>query len=180
MADEQHTIIETVFPEAEPETVTAAVAEASPSVIDIAPTITETTLNLKDAVHDLSDIVAEITGDWKGFGISDVIRIVPQLAAHVQKLSVAGPEKYALVLAAVHLLVDRMPDAAQSSAHALVDAILPAVIKNVLDVAKGRVSLQTAAVAAAALPAVALSALPALPAEVAAGCFAFLPRCFRK
>ncbi len=169
MTDEQDTIIVTVFPK------TVAAAEPSPSVI--APTITETTMNLKDAVHDLSDIVAEITGDWKEFGISDVIRIVPQLAAHVQKLSVAGPEKYDLVLAAVHLLVDRMPDAAQSSAHTLVDTILPAVIQNVLDVAKGRVSLQTAA---AALPAVALSALPALPAEVAAGCFAFLPPCFRK
>jgi hypothetical protein len=96
----------------------------------------------KYTVSDLSDLLCELTAECKDIDISDVIRIVPRLSAYVQKLDIAGSEKFALVMAAAHSLVDRMPDDAQSSAHALVDKILPAAIQNVLDVAKGRVTWQ--------------------------------------
>jgi uncharacterized NAD(P)/FAD-binding protein YdhS len=97
----------------------------------------------------LTVAIADLSGAIHGG--ADLLRHAPALAAVAQKLDLPGAEKQRLVLAAAHDAIDRFVAADdRATAHSLVDAALPATIRAVLDVSKGRVTIGAAALSAAA------------------------------
>lgn len=85
------------------------------------------------AITDLSGVI---------FSTADVIQYVSRLASAAQKLDVPGAQKLEYVMMAGHILIDRyIPQAERASAHGLIDVVVPAAIKAILDVAKGRVEI---------------------------------------
>ena len=142
-------------------------------------------------VDDLSELINELTRDLSGATIVDVVRIVPRVAAHVQKFDISGANKRELVMAACHLIVSRsVAEDGRDIANGLVDNIVPAVIDGVIDVAKGRVDFAHVAVQLA--DSVTAGTVPSAAAVVAAvavveevekatrGCLLFLGKCSRK
>ncbi len=132
---------------------------------------------VKKTIEDLKAPLEKIAEDLKGkdVEISDLMRHVPELAAFVQKFEIAGAEKKALVMDASLKLVDLVvKEDLRESTRALVSAIFPAAIENVIDVARGRVSFEKAveAVVASAAPAIAKGCLPFL--------FQFLNACLKR
>lgn len=110
-------------------------------VVRAAPTLTK----------ELSDAVDEIVRDLSGASMSvmtagGLIRFVPRLASLVHTLQIRGGEKRDLVMAAAHVLVDRViGESERPAAHALVDVVFPSAIAGVIDVVAGRVTFQQAA-----------------------------------
>jgi hypothetical protein len=104
---------------------------------------------------ELSDAVDGIAHDLSGVGVTplnvnDLIRFVPRLASLVHSLQVRGSEKRDLVIAAAHVLTDRVVgESERPAAHALVDVVFPPVIAALIDVVAGRVTFQQAAAQAA-------------------------------
>lgn len=124
-------------------------------------------VNVKKTIDDLKAPIEKIAEDLKGkeVEISDLMRHVPELAAFVQKFEIAGAEKKALVMDASLKLVELVvKEDLREPTRALVSAIFPAAIENVIDVARGRVSFEKAveAVVASAAPAIAKGCLPFL------------------
>ena len=102
------------------------------------------TLPLPDTLHRA---VVDLSGAVHSGG--DLIRHVPALAAAAQALGGTGPEKLVLVQRAAHTAVDLyVPADERAAAHGLVDGVLPSVVRAILDVSKGRVKIQDAALAA--------------------------------
>ena len=102
--------------------------------------------------HPLPSILGKAVADLSGVvhNGGDLIRYVPALAAAAQALGGTGPEKLALVQRAAHTAVDLyIPVEDRTTAHQLVDGILPSVVRAVLDVSKGHVKIQDAVLAAA-------------------------------
>ena len=96
---------------------------------------------LQRAVHDLSGVV---------HNNADLVRHVPALAAAAQTLPLSGPEKLGLVKQAAHVVVERyVGEAERPATHVVVEDILPAVVRAVLDVSKGQVKIGDAVLAAA-------------------------------
>ena len=96
----------------------------------------------------LGKAVADLSGAVHNGG--DLIRYVPALAAAAQAVGGTGPEKLALVQRAAHTAVDLyVPTDDRTTAHQLVDGVLPSVVRAVLDVSKGHVKIQDAVLAAA-------------------------------
>jgi hypothetical protein len=95
-----------------------------------------------------------------------LIRFVPRLASLVHNLQIRGTEKRDLVMAAAHVLVDRVIGASERpAAHMLVDVVFPPTIASVIDVVAGRVTFQQAVTdAAAATAATAVTAATAATA----------------
>jgi len=101
--------------------------------------------------HPLPSILGRAVTDLSGAVHSgaDLLRYVPSLAAAAQTVGGTGPEKLALVQRAAHTAVDLyVPADERSGAHGLVDGVLPSVVRAILDVSRGRVTIQDAAVAA--------------------------------
>ena len=120
---------------------------------------------LGKAVSDLSGVV---------HSGADLIRYVPALAAAAQTVGGTGPEKLGHVQRAAHMAVDLyVPAEDRTTAHQLVDGILPSVVRAVLDVSKGRVKIQDA-VLAAAVEAVGRPETQAAAAGLLAQCLACL------
>jgi hypothetical protein len=108
------------------------------------------TLPLPDTLHRA---VVDLSGAVHSG--ADLLRHVPALAAAAQVVGGSGSEKLALVQRAAHTAVDLyVPAEERTAAHGLVDGVLPSVVRAVLDVSKGRVTIQ-AALATAAVEAVA-------------------------
>ena len=72
------------------------------------------------------------------------------LASAAALVGGTGPEKLALVQRAAHAAVDLyVPAEERTAAHGLVDGVLPSVVRAVLDVSKGRVTIGAAVASAA-------------------------------
>jgi hypothetical protein len=108
----------------------------------VAPAATLTT--------ELSGAVDEIVHDLSGVGVTgitvgDLLRFVPRMASLVHALQIRGSEKRDMVIAAAHVLVDRViGEGDRAVAHVLVDVVFPPAIAAVIDVVAGRVSFQQA------------------------------------
>jgi hypothetical protein len=142
-----------LVPESDP--TPAAVPDTNPPQTVALPVAAPQTLTkeLTDAVdgivHDLSGLTVS------GLSVGDLIRFVPRMASLVHTLQIRGSEKRALVMAAFHILVDRViPEADRHTAHALVDVVFPPAIAAVIDVAAGRVTFGQTTVSAATTVAV--------------------------
>jgi hypothetical protein len=118
------------------------------------PTLTKELAGAVDGiVHDLSGLHVS------GFAVGDLIRFVPRLASLVHTLQIRGVEKRDLVMAASHILVDRViPEADRPAAHSFVDGVFPPAIAAVIDVVNGRVTFAQAAASAVANPVVVVAA----------------------
>ncbi len=145
----------------------AAVPSPDPVPAPAPPTPAQTPVAVPPASSlskELSDAVDGIVRDLSGVGVTgitvgDLLRFVPRLASLVHTLQIRGSEKRDMVVAAVHVLVDRViGEGERPAAHVLVDVICPPAIAAVIDVVAGRVTFQqaamTAATAAAANPVV--------------------------
>lgn len=140
-----------------------------------APALTK---ELNDA---LDGIVSDLSGaNASSLNVGDLIRFVPRLASLVHTLQIRGTEKREMVMAASHILVDRViPDSDRASAHALVDVVFPPAIAGVIDVVNGRVSFEQAATAAASSVASNVAANP-VAVSSARNCLTQLISCLRK
>lgn len=134
---------------------------------------------------ELSDAVDGIVRDLSGVGVTgitvgDLLRFVPRLASLVHTLQIRGSEKRDMVIAAAHVLVDRViGEGDRPAAHALVDVVFPPAIAAVIDVVAGRVTFQQAAVTAASSTATAAAANPVVVAQ-AGNCLTQLLACLAK
>ena len=118
--------------------------DASGVVIAVDASSVAITLPLPDTLHRA---VVDLSGAVHNG--ADLLRYVPALAAAAQAVGGTGPEKLALVQRAAHTVVDLyVPAEERASAHGLVDGVLPSVVRAILDVSKGRVKIQDAALAA--------------------------------
>lgn len=106
-----------------------------------APTLTKELSDALDGiVHDLSGADLSVGG---------LIRYVPRFASLVHTLQIRGSEKHGMVMAAGHVLVDRViGEGERPAAHTLVDSVFPPAIAGVIDVVAGRVTFQQAATTA--------------------------------
>lgn len=130
-------------------------------VTAVGPTLTKELAGAVDGiVHDLSGLTLS------GLTVGDLLRHVPRFASLVHTLQIRGPEKREMVMAASHVLVDRViPESDRSAGHALVDTVFPAVIAGVIDVVKGRVTFEKAVVSEATTVAAAAVSNPVVVAE---------------
>jgi hypothetical protein len=102
------------------------------------------------AAIDFSKVINEIITDVSGASAADLLRYIPRFAAHVHELDLPKADKRALVIGALHELVNRcIPDEAREAAHSLVDTVAPAALAGVIDMVRGRVSFVPAVMAAA-------------------------------
>jgi hypothetical protein len=178
--------------------VESAAEKATDAVQEVVEKVTDTAQDLADKVPepvaelakkvytilDLSGFIANVGQDFADgdVTIADILRVVPRLAAELQKFEISGKEKGELALAAVHAIVDTyVPESSRSMVNSLADTIVPVAIQNVLDIAKGRVSF------AAGVQNAAVQMVPEEHAEtvvmvsqVAQGCFGFLSQCMKK
>lgn len=102
------------------------------------------------SVADLSGVIQQIITDLSGSnpGVGELFRFVPVLAAKAQTLNVSKERKRDLVLAAGHQLVDRViVEDMRVDGHHVIDAVFPGALAGVVDLARGRVSFETAAAA---------------------------------
>ena len=110
-------------------------------------------LDVSGVILPLPDNLLRVVSDLSGVVHSgaDLLRYVPVLAAAAAAVGGTGPEKLALVQRAAHAIVNLyVPETERASAHVLVDGVLPSVVRAVLDVSKGRVTIGAAATAAVA------------------------------
>jgi hypothetical protein len=145
-----------------------------------APVVAQVALSkeLSDAVDE---IVHELSGAVvTGVSVGDLLRFVPRLASLVHTLQIRGSEKRDMVIAAAHVLVDRLIGVGdRPAAHALVDVVFPPVIASVIDVVAGRVTFQQAAVTAGTAAVAAAAANPVVVAQVG-NCLTQLLACLAK
>ena len=172
------------------QTVDNATEMAKETVKEVVP---EPIVDLAKKVYtilDLSGFIANVGQDFADgdVTIADILRVVPRLAAEIQKFEISGKEKGELALAAVHAIVNTyVPENSRSMVNSLADTIVPVAIQNVLDIAKGRVSF------AAGVQQGVTQMAPSVPealkehaakveqvAAVAQGCFAFLSKYMKK
>jgi hypothetical protein len=131
---------------------------------------------------ELSDVVDGIAHDLSGsvVTVGDLLRFVPRLASLVHTIQIRGSEKRDMVIAAAHVLVDRVIGAGdRPAAHALVDVVFPHAIASVIDVVAGRVTFQQAAATAAVATVAAAAANPVVVAQVG-NCLTQLLACLAK
>lgn len=132
---------------------------------------------------ELSDAVDEIVRDLSGassMSVGDLIRFVPRLSSLVHTLQIRGGEKRELVMAASHVLVDRViGESGRPAAHALVDVVFPPAIAAVIDVVAGRVTFQQAATQAAVSSVSSAAANPVVVNE-AGNCLSQILACLGK
>jgi hypothetical protein len=105
------------------------------------------------SVADLSGVIQQIITDLSGSnpGVGELFRFAPVLAAKAQTLNVSKERKRELVVAAAHQLVDRViVEDMRVDGHRVIDAVFPGALAGVIDLARGRVSFETAAAAAVA------------------------------
>ena len=127
------------------------------------------TLPLPDTLHRA---VVDLSGAVHSG--ADLLRHVPALAAAAQAVGGSGSEKLALVQRAAHTAVDLyVPAEERTAAHGLVDGVLPSVVRAILDVSKGRVTIQ-AALATAAVEAVSSPQTQAAAVGLLASCLGCL------
>ena len=150
---------------------TQVAAPAEPPVVVVPALTKELTDAIDGIVHDLSGAAVSV---------GELIRFVPRLASLVHTLQIRGGEKRDLVMAAGHVLVDRViGDSERPAAHALVDVVFPPAIACVIDVVAGRVTFQQAAVHAATT-AVASAATNQVIVAQAGNCLTQLLACLGK
>lgn len=145
--------------------------EPTNTIVEEAAAATTAAINVV-ITPPLPDSLARVVADLSGAVHSgaDLIQRVPLLAAAVQALGGSGAEKLALVQRAAHMVVDLyVPAEERTTAHQLVDGVLPSVVRAVLDVSKGRVKIGDAAAAAV----VAIATAP----ETQAAAAGLLSRC---
>jgi hypothetical protein len=127
------------------------------SVVALDPSKVETAIAIAGdliSVADLSGVIQSVITDLSGStpGVGELFRFVPVLAAKAQTLNVSNERKRELVVAAGHQLVDRvLVEDLRVDAHRVVDAVFPGALAGVVDLARGRVSFETAAAAAVQL-----------------------------
>lgn len=133
---------------------------------------------------ELSDALDGIVRDLSGvnaasLNVGDLIRFVPRLASLVHTLQIRGSEKREMVMAAAHILVDRViPDSERAASHAMVDVVFPPAIAGVIDVVNGRVSFQQAATEAASSAVSSAAANPVIVSSTR-NCLTQLISCLR-
>lgn len=133
-------------------------------------------IDLSGVIPQLPDSLQRVVADLSGVIHSgaDLIAHVPALAAAAQALGGSGPEKLALVQRAAHAAVDLyVPAEGRAPAHLLVDGVLPAAVRAVLDVSKGRVKIGEA-IAAAAVEVIATPEAAAAATGLLSACLACL------
>jgi uncharacterized protein YjbJ (UPF0337 family) len=166
------------------ETVAEIVSAATSAATSAVPEQVTELAKKAVTILDLSGFIASVSQDFTDgdVTIADILRLVPRLAAEIQKFEISGKEKGELALAAVHSIVDTyVPESSRSKVSSLVDTIVPVAIQNVLDIAKGRVSFANAAQAAVTqlVPSEHAAKVEQV-AQVAQGCFAFLSKYMKK
>lgn len=145
---------------------------APPVVAAAVPVLTkELTGAIDGIVHDLSGAAASV---------GELLRFVPRLASLVHTLQIRGSEKRDLVIAAAHVLIDRViGESERPAAHALADIVFPPAIAAVIDVVAGRVTFQQAA-SQAATTVVASAATNQVIVAQAGNCLTQLLACLAK
>lgn len=129
-------------------------------------------------VADLSGVIQQVITDLSGSnpGVGELFRFVPVLAAKAQTLNVSNERKRDLVLAAGHQLVDRViVEDMRVDGHRVIDAVFPGALAGVIDLARGRVSFETAAAAA-----VQLVSSPVVVEVVQRRCLPLILSCLKK
>ena len=130
------------------------------------------------SVADLSGVIQSVIADLSGStpGVGELFRFVPVLAAKAQTLNVSKERKRDLVVAAGHQLVDRViVEDMRADGHRVIDAVFPGALAGVVDLARGRISFETAAAAA-----VQLVSAPAVVDVAQRRCLPLLLSCLKK
>lgn len=130
------------------------------------------------SVADLSGVIQQVVTDLSGSnpGVGELFRFVPVLAAKAQTLNVSNERKRELVIAAAHQIVDHViVEDMRADGHRVIDAVFPGALAGVIDLARGRVSFETAAAAA-----VQLVSSPAVIEVAQRRCLPLILSCLKK